>query len=211
MGRKSRTKGITYMNRVAKLMRSATGRSWKRNLEEYRTANDGDVAEEVALTNGNLDRLPLPLWIEAKHYAGGTPWRDALLQAIEGVEDLGDDTIPVGWARLERFVHPESVDVVALRPRDVRRLTHALITIGVWTFPPPWVRKKVEGRRPRWKDPLREVLASPESDIYPVQFRVVARGDRPLDAILTTEEDFIDILAKLTAFNGWAHVRRTPF
>lgn len=210
-GRTSRRKGLRYQNRVAKLLTEVLDRPFKRNLEEYRLVNDGDVAEEARIEGGELVNRPLPLWVECKRLAKAWKWKHALLEAIEGVENRGDGEIPLGWVRLERFLHPRSLDVVTLRFLDLRQITEGLELVGAWGHPLAAIALEgVDGKRPRWREPLKAHVQADHTGMHPV-FRVKTTGDHPLDAAFVPEEDFLEILDQVHEFDVWPHLGRPPF
>ena len=76
MGANSRTKGSTFERDIARELEAVTGVSFKRNLEQSRAADHGDLVP---------DNPAFPFLIECKRYAQGqtcqTPWKDQATKA----------------------------------------------------------------------------------------------------------------------------------
>lgn len=209
-GRRNRNKAARHQRRIANLLRDALGRDYVRNLEEYRTANDGDVSEKIEIDpeTGQLKTVPLPMAHECKcGKIERGEWRDAILEAVDGARD-GD--LPIGWVHVERFWGRRSLDVCILRTRDWRLLGSVLEDEGVMRpWETWWDVVSVENRRPRWKDAVREAW----EDARPGQFaaarvRVVGDGpDRNLDVVLIDEDEFMEILGHVHEHDLWSSIR----
>lgn len=213
-GRTNRNKAARHQRRIANLLSDLLDRDYVRNLEEYRTANDGDVSERIEIDpqTGQLATIPLPLAHECKTgKIERGEWRDAILEAEMGARD-GD--LPIGWVHAERFWGRASLDFCILRVEDWRLLNRLLEDHGIWSDAATWYNLvKVANRRPRWRDAIEEAVEGAEHDEFAAaQLRVIGAGpDRNLHAVLIPEEDFLEILYAVHVNDLWSAIRVNLF